>query len=66
VNHAAGIICLAKPGDRVEPGQPVLELRGDDPARFVDARAALAGALEITPEPPPAVSAVLDRVDLGE
>jgi thymidine phosphorylase len=65
VNHAAGIICLAKPGDRVEPGQPVLELRGDDPARFFDARAALAGALEISPEPPPAVSAVLDRVDLG-
>jgi thymidine phosphorylase len=66
VNHAAGIICLAKPGDRVELGQPVLELRGDDPARFFDAREALAGALDISPEPPPAVSAVLDRIDLGD
>jgi thymidine phosphorylase len=66
VNHAAGIICLAKPGDRVEPGQPVLELRGDDPARFLDARQALDGALEISPEPPRAVSAVLDRIDLGD
>ena len=34
VSAAAGVICLAKPGDRVEAGQPLLELRADDPARF--------------------------------
>ncbi len=47
VSAAAGVICLAKPGDRVEAGQPLLELRADDPGRFgpaLDALDALAGA----------------------
>ncbi len=43
VSAAAGIICLAKPGDAVAAGQPVLELRGDDPGKFDRARAALDG-----------------------
>ena len=30
VSAAAGVICLAKPGDRVRQGQPLLELRADD------------------------------------
>ena len=51
VNHAAGIVCLAKPGDRVTAGQPVLELRTDDETRFGAAAEALAGAVEIGPEP---------------
>ncbi len=41
VSAAAGIICLAKPGDRVEEGQPVLELRADGEDRFAAAMAAL-------------------------
>lgn len=31
VDHAAGVLCLAKPGDRVTAGQPLLELHTDRP-----------------------------------
>jgi thymidine phosphorylase len=51
VSHSAGIICMAKPGDHVTAGEPVLELRSDDPARFARAIEALSGAIKITPEP---------------
>jgi thymidine phosphorylase len=63
VSAAAGIICLAKPGERVEAGQPLLELRADDPARFGPALAALAGAAEIGAQAPPRpASPVIDVV----
>jgi thymidine phosphorylase len=62
VNHAAGVICLAKPGDRVTAGQPILELRTDEQARFAAAADALTGAVEIGPEPPPAAPLVIERV----
>jgi thymidine phosphorylase len=62
VSPSAGVICLAKPGEWVEAGQPVLELRGDEPARFGAAFEALAGAVETGPEPPPTVPAVIGRV----
>ena len=48
VSAAAGVICLAKPGDRVQAGQPLLELRADDDERFGPARAALDGAITIS------------------
>jgi thymidine phosphorylase len=54
VSAAAGVICLAKPGDRVEAGQPLLELRADDPGRFGPALAALAEAAAISEREPPA------------
>jgi thymidine phosphorylase len=54
VSAAAGVICLAKPGDRVEAGQPLLELRADDPARFGPALDALAGAAVISDQGPAA------------
>jgi thymidine phosphorylase len=62
VSASAGIICLVKPGDRVDAGQPVLELRSDDPGRFDRALEALAGALEIGPQPPEPASLILDRI----
>jgi thymidine phosphorylase len=62
VSAAAGIICLAKPGDQVEAGQPVLELRGDETDRFGRAREALAGAVEIGAEPPEPADPVLARI----
>jgi thymidine phosphorylase len=39
--------CLAKPGDAVRAGQPVLELLTDEPARLDRAEEALAGAIEV-------------------
>jgi thymidine phosphorylase len=62
VSAAAGVICLAKPGDTVAAGQPVLELRTDDAGRLDRARAALAGALVIGPEPPAPVHPVIERI----
>jgi thymidine phosphorylase len=62
VSASAGVICLAKPGEWVEEGQPVLELRGDDPARFGPALQALAGAIETGAAKPEAASAIIGRV----
>jgi thymidine phosphorylase len=62
VNHAAGVICLAKPGDPVTAGQPVLELRGDDDTRFAAAIETLSGAVEIGPEPPEAAPLVIEHI----
>ncbi len=53
VSAAAGVICLAKPGDRVQKGQPLLELHADGEQRFGPALAALDGAVEISEQPPP-------------
>jgi thymidine phosphorylase len=52
VSYTAGVRCLAKPGDRVRAGEPVLELHADDPGRFAAALEALDGALTVTGEPP--------------
>ena len=62
VSPAAGVICLAKPGDRVERGQPLLELRGDAGSRFTAAREALAGAIEIGPRAPDIGPLILERI----
>jgi len=62
VNHAAGIVCLAKPGDAVTAGQPILELRADDETRFGPAIAALAGATAVGPEPAAAEPLVIERI----
>jgi thymidine phosphorylase len=64
VSAAAGVICLAKPGDRVERGQPVLELRGDDQDRFARAHEALAGAIGITGSAPAVGPRVLELIGL--
>jgi len=66
VSAAAGIICLAKPGDHVREGQPLLELRADDQDRFAAALAALAaptGVVEVSEhEPPPPAPAVIEVI----
>jgi thymidine phosphorylase len=63
VSAAAGIICLAKPGDPVLGGQPLLELRADDEERFAAALAALDGAAAVTAEGPPTPApAVIEHI----
>jgi thymidine phosphorylase len=62
VSYTAGIRCLAKPGDYVRQGDPVLELQADDPARFGPAAEALGGALTVASAPPPAAPLILDQV----
>jgi thymidine phosphorylase len=62
VNHAAGIVCLSKPGDEVAAGQPILELRTDDETRFGPAFAALDGATAVGAEPAAAEPLVIERI----
>jgi thymidine phosphorylase len=62
VSHSAGLVCLAKPGDRVRKGEPVVELHADDPGRFAAALDALDGALTVTPEPPPLRPLIVARL----
>jgi thymidine phosphorylase len=62
VSAAAGVLCLAKPGDWVEEEQPLLELRTDDESRFDAALAALGDAIEIGQEGPADQPLIIDRV----
>jgi thymidine phosphorylase len=62
VSAAAGLLCLAKPGEQVEAGQPILELRADRDSVLADAHDALADAIEIAPEPPAVSPLIIDRI----
>jgi len=62
VSHTAGVRCLAKPGEYVEAGQPVLELHADDPDRFAAALEAVEGAVTIGREPPARAALIVDQV----
>ncbi len=64
VSAAAGIICRAKPGERVERGQALLELRADDESRFARAREALADAIGIDDSVSAVGPQVLERIGL--
>ena len=65
VSAAAGVVCLAKPGERVTKGQPIVELHGDDPSLVDAARAELAGAaIGIGDEPPAAAPLIIERIGL--
>jgi thymidine phosphorylase len=62
VSPTAGVLCLAKPGDLVRAGQPLLALLTDEPERFERAREALTGAIVITAEAPTLGPLVIDRI----
>ena len=62
VSAAAGVICRSKPGDRVEEGEPILELHTDDPERIGRAQAALEAAIEIGDDSPAEPPLVLERI----
>jgi thymidine phosphorylase len=58
VQHAAGVVCHAKPGDRVSKGQPLLELRTNTPDTVPSALAALESAYRLADSAPPATPLV--------
>jgi len=62
VDEASGVVLLAKPGDEVRAGQPLLELHAADPARFPRARSALEGAVVVGAEPYEPGPVVVERV----
>ena len=53
VDHAVGIVCRAKRGDRVERGEPLAAVHARDEASADAAERELLAAYELGPEPPP-------------
>ncbi len=62
VSPSAGVICLAKPGERVEAGQPLLELHAEDDVLAAAVAGTLDGAIEIGPDPPGPLPVVIERI----
>jgi thymidine phosphorylase len=61
VSAGAGVVLLAKPGDRVSAGAPLIELHTDEPERFARALEALEPGIEIGAEFTP-TPLVIDRI----
>jgi thymidine phosphorylase len=62
IDHAVGVVCLAKRGDRVERGSPIAEVHAGDEesaARAVDEVAAAYSIADAEPERRPIVLEVL-------
>jgi len=62
VQAAAGILCLAKPGDAVSAGDPLLELHTDTPDAVPFALAALEGGYSISDSAPAGSPIVLETI----
>ena len=59
IDHAVGIVCLRKRGDRVAVGEPLAEIHAATEAAADEAADELAAAYTIADEPPPERSVVL-------
>ncbi|MDR7280691.1 thymidine phosphorylase [Catenuloplanes atrovinosus] len=64
VSAGAGIVLKVKPGDPVRRGQPLLELRADDPARIESARELARGAIAIAGRPAERSPLIIERIGL--
>ncbi len=62
VDPAVGIMVRARPGDRVEAEQPVLELHVNDTRRLADAMALASDALTVEDHPPPSGPLIIAEV----
>jgi thymidine phosphorylase len=62
VQAAAGVLCVAKPGERISSGDPLFELRTDTPDAVAGALAALEGAVDIADSAPPPTPLVIETV----
>jgi pyrimidine-nucleoside phosphorylase len=51
IDHAVGVVCRAKRGDRVEPGEPLAEIHARDEAAAAAAEAGILAAYELGDEP---------------
>jgi len=63
IDHAVGVLCLAKRGDPVEQGQPLARVLARDDVTAASAVTELLAAYELGPEPPPERSVLLEIVD---
>ncbi|GAB3143880.1 thymidine phosphorylase [Micromonospora sonneratiae] len=62
VSAAAGVVLHRKPGDAVRAGEPLLELRADDPTRIPAARADAERAVSVSAAPPRRTPLVIERI----
>ena len=62
VSPTAGVVCLAKPGEYVEAGQPLLELHCDKPDKFDFAFNALEDAIDIDDQRSELFPLIVDRI----
>ena len=53
IDHAVGVVCCAKRGDRVERGEPLAEIHASDEAGAEAAEAGILAAYELGDEPEP-------------
>jgi len=60
VDHAAGVLCLARPGEQVSAGQPLFELHTNNATTLEAGLAALAEAWEVGDTAPEQADLVLD------
>jgi pyrimidine-nucleoside phosphorylase len=60
IDHAVGVVCLLKPGDRVAEGEPLAEIHAATEADADEAARELQAAYVLADEPPPERSVVLD------
>lgn len=60
VDHAAGVLCLAKPGDAVTQGQPLFELRTNNADTLASALEVMEGAWTVAAEAEDRPDLVLD------
>ena len=65
VSATAGVVCLAKEGEPVRAGEPLLELHTTEESLLPGALAALEGGFDVTAEAGPRRPLVLDRVAPG-
>ncbi|MEZ5099522.1 MAG: thymidine phosphorylase [Thermoleophilia bacterium] len=62
IDPATGVVCLAKHGDPVEPGQPLAEVHARSDEAAAAAERALIGAYRLGPEPPAPRPLVLETL----
>ncbi|HUP32412.1 MAG TPA: hypothetical protein VM184_05210, partial [Gaiellaceae bacterium] len=62
IDHAVGVLCLAKRGAGVAEGDVLAEVHARDEASGAEAVAAVLAAYELGDEPPPEQSILLDVV----
>jgi pyrimidine-nucleoside phosphorylase len=62
IDHAVGIVCLRKRGDRVAAGDTLAEIYAQDEASAQGAVAEVKAAYELTDEEPKAVGVILETL----
>ena len=62
IDHAVGVVCLAKRGDAVEPGQPLAMVHARDDASAAEAAADVRSAYELSRQQPEHHSVLLEVV----